>query len=253
MKRKLKKFLHFTGWLILIVAIGLTLAFSHSEISDVTCSEIELKTDEDDPVKLSRQQILRIVNSVDKNMKGKMLNEINSEELEKEIEKNSTVLKASVYKMVARDTSDYKGILTVKIKHRIPLMRVMSSNGNFYMDENGHAFPANQVSSAKVLVITGNVREEFAREQLLPLVKHIVSEGFWSAQIKQIHVNGNEELLMTPLVGDQIIEFGTSENYRQKFRNLMAFYDQVIADSNWDKYVRINLKYNNQIIGKKRD
>ncbi len=245
--------MHFAGWLILIGAIGVTLAFSHAEISDITCAEIELKTDESDPVKLSRQQILRIVNSVDKNIKGKMLNEINSEELEKEIEKNSTVLKASVYKMIARDTTSYKGILTVKIKHRIPLMRVISSNGNFYMDENGFAFPATHASTAKVLVITGNIREEFARENLLPVVQFIAADDFWSAQIKQIHVTGNEELLMTPLVGDQIIEFGTTEKYQEKLRNLMAFYDQVVADNNWDKYERINLKYNNQIIGKKRD
>ncbi len=253
MKRKLKTLFQFAGWLILIGAIGVTLAFSHVEISGVPCADIEIRTNDNDPVKLSRQQIVRIVNSVDKNIKGKKLNEINSEELEQEIEKNNAVLKASVYKMVVRDTADYRGILTVKIKHRVPIIRVMSSNGNYYMDENGQAFPSTQASTGKVLVVTGNVREEFARENLLPVVQFITSDDFWNAQIKQIHVNGNEELLLTPLVGDQIIEFGTTEKYREKFRNLMAFYDEVLANSNWDKYERINLKYNNQIIGKKRD
>jgi cell division protein FtsQ len=85
------------------------------------------------------------------------------------------------------------------------------------------------------------------------MVRYVVGNDFWQAQIKQIHVDRNEELILTPLVGNQLIEFGTAENYREKLRNLMAFYEEVLTNSNWNKYERINLKYNNQIIAKKRD
>jgi cell division protein FtsQ len=56
---------------------------------------------------------------------------------------------------------------------------------------------------------------------------------------------------MTTLVGGQVIEFGSTENMEEKFRNLRAFYDQVMTPHNWNKYNRIILKFNNQVIAKK--
>ena len=42
--------------------------------------------------------------------------------------------------------------------------------------------------------------------------------------------------LLTPLVGDHLIELGTLENYPEKLRNMKAFYKQVMANNNWNKY-----------------
>jgi cell division protein FtsQ len=253
MKKEIKILFHITAWFLLIAVISATLAFSFSETAEVVCTGIELKFKKDQPVSLTKQEILRMMNSADKNFQGKRLRDINSEVFEREIEKNSSVLKSDVYKLVVRDSTGYKGVLAVKIKYRTPAIRVMSSHGNFYMDEYGHRFPASLRYAANVLLITGNVNEDLAREKILPLALHIAKHDFWKAQIKQIHVNTNEELLLTPLVGDQIIEFGGTENYAEKFRNLLAFYEQVVSNENWDKYERINLKYTNQIIGKKRN
>ena len=100
-------------------------------------------------------------------------------------------------------------------------------------------------------VATGNISAETTRTDLLPLVEFIQNDKFWKAQIKQIYVNGDGELILTTLVGNQLIEFGTTENMEKKFRNLRAFYEQVLKDNNWKKYNRIILKFDNQIIAKK--
>lgn len=105
--------------------------------------------------------------------------------------------------------------------------------------------------TADVQVATGNIRDEAAKEELIPLAAFIQKDRFWRAQIRQIHVNGTGNILFTTLVGDHLIEFGSPENMEEKFRNLRAFYDQVLAENNWNKYDRISVKYKNQVIAKK--
>lgn len=234
-------------------ALVVTLAFSYTETASVVCKEISVKFDEDQQVQLSRQEIVRLVNAADKNLIGKKLRDINAETIEQEVNKHNAIYKADAYKLVVRDSTKYKGILAIKVRHRDPVMRVMSPDANYYMDEDGVRFPTSTRYSANVVIVTGNINENLARKSILPMVLHISDDDFWEAQIKQIHVDRNEEILLTPLVGNQVIEFGTADSYHQKLRNLMAFYEQVVASNNWDKYERISLKYRNQIIAKKRD
>jgi cell division protein FtsQ len=251
MKRKIKILAHIFAWIILVVALVVTLAFSWAETSSAECREIVVKYDGNQSVQLSSQDIIRIVKAADNKLIGKKLSEINSEEIEQELESHSAILKADAYKLVVRDSSSYKGVLAVKVRHRTPIMRVMTSDANYYLDAEGVKFPTSTRYSANVVIVTGNVNEELARNSLLPMILYVAQNDFWQAQIKQIHVDRNEEIILTPLVGNQLIEFGTAGNYREKLRNLMAFYQQVMTNSNWNKYERINLKYSNQIIAKK--
>lgn len=253
MKRKIKIFMHVASWFLLVLAVIMTLAFTYSETARVECKEIEVNFHGDETIQISRQEIIRLVEKADNKLVGKRLRDIHTEIIEQEVSKHNTILKADAYTKVVRDSTKYKGILAVKIRHRTPVMRILSTDANYYMDAKGVRFPTSTRYSANVVIVTGNVNEELARKTLIPFVLYMNAHDFWQAQIKQIHIDRNEELLLTPLVGSQLIEFGTAEDYRQKLRNLMAFYDQVLTSSNWDKYERISLKYKNQIIAKKRD
>jgi cell division protein FtsQ len=53
-------------------------------------------------------------------------------------------------------------------------------------------------------------------------------------------------------VGDHVVEMGTLEDFPVKLRNVKAFYEQVMASNQWDKYEQISVKYKNQVIAKKR-
>jgi cell division protein FtsQ len=86
----------------------------------------------------------------------------------------------------------------------------------------------------------------------LPFVLYVENDDFWRAQIEQIHVENNGDVLLTPLFGEHIIEFGELEDYQRKLQKMKAFYKQVLAQNNWNKYKTISLKYNNQVIAKKR-
>lgn len=252
MRRKIKILLHISAWLLLISAVVVTYAFSVAETAGVVCHEIEIRHSGKSPVALPAATIMRLVRTTDKEPEGKQLQAINAEMIEREVAKHPSIEKASVYKMVTRSEEGYRGVLAVRVKHRTPLLRVITSDGSYYMDKQGISFPTAPGTSASVVLVTGNANEELVRKELLPMIEFIQKNEIWAAQIKQIHVGRNNELLLTPLVGDQLIEFGTATDFREKFRNLMAFYEQVLAQNRWEQYDRINLKFKGQVIAKKR-
>ena len=248
----LRKVLKLVGYLLLIAFLVVTLAFSSRESRNVACRNIQIDFKEDELIKISKPEIERLIRAADNQIIGKPLRQINAEFIETEVEKHQVILKADVYKVMAKDSTSYKGILGVRVSHRKPAVRIMSSTGSYYLDNTGEQIPVSLNYTANVLVATGYFSEEYARESLLPFVLHIDEDYFWKAQLEQIHVEQNGDLVLTPLVGDHLIELGPLENYEIKLRNMKAFYKQVMVRNNWDKYDKISLKYKNQVIAKKR-
>jgi len=248
----LRKLAKITGSLVLMIFIVGTLAFTTHESRNVACRNIEIDFDSDDIINVDKDELVRIVKAADKTILGKKLSQINGEKIEDVVEKHPAVYKAEVYKVLVKDSSSYKGILTVRVKHRRPVVRVMSNSGSYYLDEFGDKIPISLNYTANVLATTGFLTEKYAKTELLPFVLYIENDEFWSAQIEQVHIDKNGEVLLTPLVGDHIIEFGKLDDYQRKLQKMKAFYEQVLANNNWNKYSRITLKYNNQVIAKRR-
>lgn len=248
----LLRILKLTGYILLIAFIAVTLAFSSRQSRHVSCRNIEIEFSKNEIIKISREEVAQLINNVDNKLVGKELREINTELIEKEIEKHQAILNAEVFKVVAKDSTSYKGILGVRVKHREPVLRIMASSGTYYLDRTGEQVPISSNYTANVLVASGYFSEDFAKEQLLPFVLHLEKDLFWKAQIEQVHVEQDGNVMLTPLVGDHLIELGNLEEFQGKLRNMKAFYEQVLVRNNWDKYQKITLKYKNQVIAKKK-
>ncbi len=246
-----KKLSKIAGVLALIAFLVITLAFTSIKYHDATCSSIEIEYAPDDIIALDKAVIRKIITDADKDIFGKKFDSINTAALEQELEKHAAVFKAEVFEMVAKDSTTYKGVLTVRVKHREPFLRVIKRTDSYYLDEFGFKFPVSGNYPAHVLVATGNIDEQFAKEELLPCVRFIENDEFWRAQIEQVYVESEDNVILTPLFGDQLIEMGSLENYQEKLRNLKTFYKKVLAKNNWNKYKSISLKYKDQIVAKR--
>ncbi|MFW5756752.1 MAG: cell division protein FtsQ/DivIB [Tangfeifania sp.] len=248
----LRKLLKLTGFILLVAFLVITLAFSASESRNIPCRSIEIEISEDELIKISKEEITRLVNSADEHLIGKDLEQINADFIEAEVEKHQAIFNAEIYKVIVKDTVNYRGILGVRVKHREPAVRIMSAEGRYYLDENGEKIPVSANYTANVLVATGYFSEKFAKDELLPFVLFLDNNPFWKAQIEQVHVEQDGDIILTPLIGDHLIELGTLENFPQKLQNMKAFYQQVMARNKWNEYKMVSLKYDNQVIAKKR-
>jgi cell division protein FtsQ len=249
----LKKLSKIAGVLALVAFLVITLAFTSIKYRGAsTCSDIQIDYAPDDKIALDKDVIRKIILNADKTIIGKKFDSINTAALELEVEKHAAVLNTEIFEMVAKDSTAYKGVLTVRVKHREPLLRVITGSGSYYLDEQGYKFPVSSSYPVQVLVANGNITKKFAREELLPCVRFIESDEFWRAQIEQIYVESVDNVILTPLFGEQLIEMGSLENYQVKLRNMKTFYKKVMANNNWNKYKTISLKYRDQIVAKRK-
>ena len=104
-----------------------------------------------------------------------------------------------------------------------------------------------------VVVATGKIDRKFAQQELYTLAKFLQANDFWNAQIEQINITPKHEIELVPRVGDHILFLGKPGNYDEKFTKLQTFYKKALNQVGWNKYKRISIEFNNQIIGTKKD
>ena len=89
--------------------------------------------------------------------------------------------------------------------------------------------------------------------ELKSIVKAIDNDPFWLAQIEQIYFNSEKEIIITPKMGNHIIELGNVRMLDKKLGNLKAFYTEALNTVGWDKYSKLNVKISNKVICTKRE
>lgn len=175
---------------------------------------------------------------------GKYTTSINKEKLEQIINKIPSVKNTEVF-------TSLRGNLHVEIEQRKPIVRLLKGKG-FYIDEEGRRMPLSSNYTSRVLVVSGHIKDKTIETDLMPLVNFITKDEFWSSQINQIYVDSNNEYILIPRVGGQKIEMGKIDNFERKFDKLYALYKDGFSTVGWNKYKKINLKYENQIVCTKR-
>jgi cell division protein FtsQ len=212
---------------------------------------------------VTKRQILNLAYGNSSRIAGKPVKEVSISAIENRINGLRELKKAEVYISI-------DGIIHVFLEQRTPVMRVMPGDGgDFFVDEDGVVVKRRNLYNPRLHIVEGNVNISSAMlngvsildtsikhsilKDIYPLVNYINDDNFWSAQIDQIYVDGNDEIDLIPRTGNQVIHLGSTENYEGKLRNLETFYDKVLPVVGWDKYSIINLEFKDQIVCKRRD
>jgi cell division protein FtsQ len=183
-------------------------------------------------------------------LEGAAIQEIDLKSLETRIQNHKFVKDVQV-------SRDLEGNIKVYIKQNRPIARIIHADTDAYIDKEGNILPLSERFTARVLPITKSVltpsfTKEFFQDSTgkayLQLIDFIEKDDFWKAQIAQMHIDAKGKIVFLPQVGDQNIEFGKPEDIPDKFRKLMIFYQKVLPVMGWDRYKRVNVEFNNQII-----
>lgn len=236
-----------SGIVLVMGIITLSLVFSWRKMSAVKCTGVTVILMENTPRFAEEDEIAAGIEKSNEGLIGRRLYSVNTEKIERQLGKISSVSKAEVYRQIQVEGLELKGQLVAEIAFREPLFRVVGEK-DYYMDREGVPIFETRQYPVRVLIVTGTVEEQFAKEKLVPLIAYLRDDSFWNAQIQQINVVEDGEIEMVPLVGDHLVEFGSPEGYRDKLRNLRALYEQGFAETGWGRYQKISLKYKNQVV-----
>lgn len=240
----MKKASEILKWLILIVVIVFLMAFSFKEQQKVKCQRFNVLLAGSEEHFVNHEMIHDLLKNKNLHPLEKTSEEIIIKEMEQSISTHAAVKRANVY-------SDIVGNISVEIIERKPIARVVTVKDSYYIDEDGKQMPLSNHFTARTLVISGNV-DAIESKELFQMAKYIYTNPFWKAQIIQIHIEENKDLILIPRVGCHQIVFGEVESLEEKFSNLKLFYEKGISYKGWSNYSRINLKFKNQIVCTKK-
>lgn len=257
--RKLKQIGIITLWVLMLSGFIVSLAFVNKKENEVTCSKIVVSIKpQNELLFVDREMVIKTIRA-DGNEKlilDKKISTLNTPRLEKKLIDNKMIFGAEVF-------TDMNGVLTINIQQREPILRVLRADGTgFYIDRNGLKMPLSERFSARVPVATGNIFEgyfghdsiqSFVGNELFKIATYVDKDAFWKAQIEQIFVTPESELVLIPKIGEHEILFGSTVDMEEKFEKLMLFYKEGLSRMGWNKYKSINLSYKGQVVCVKRE
>ena len=154
-----------------------------------------------------------------------------------------------------------------------PIARIFNNSGEtYYLDSDGKKMQRSDLHTARVLVFTGDIRDEFNSETAISIINndslksirdiddiyhisnYVCKDPLLQSLIGQVYLNENNDFIMIPVLGDQKIVFGkahSEQQVREKFQRLKVFYKEAIPYEGWSKYSEISLKYEGQIVCKR--
>jgi cell division protein FtsQ len=189
---------------------------------------------------VTKRQLLALAYGNSARILGSPVKDVSVSEIERRINVLRELKVAEVYMTI-------DGTVHVFVEQRSPVMRVMPDNGgDYFIDEDGVVVKRRNLYNPRLHIVEGNVIITAAMlngisvldtsiknsilKDLFQLVNYINDDRFWSAQIDQIYVDGNDEIDLIQRTGNQLVHLGTTENFEGKLRNLEAFYNKVLPE-----------------------
>ena len=233
--------------LLIIVYLIIAVTTFNAKPEEQTCEGMELViNDSIDYGFITKKEVLRLLTKEKISPIGKKMNEINTRQLEDALKKHPLIGEVECFRIP-------NGKVGIEVTQRIPILRIMASNGdNYYLDKKGVIMPTAN-NAANVAIVTGYVDRNFAQKELYEFGLFLKENPFWNAQIQQINVTASKELELVPRVGEHIIFMGKPGNYEKKFDRLKTFYKKGLYQVGRNKYSRISLEFENQIICTKKE
>jgi len=227
------------------VVLAMT-AFNNPDEKLNVCSDVKVNIQEDSTEGfLTEADVLNMLQQARISLLAKPMQQINTRQVEETLEGNDLIDNVECFKSV-------NGVVCINIVQRVPVVRVMAQNGDDYYVDNHNDVMQHNNYTCNLLVATGNISKPFASKVLAPVVRQIMSDSFWRNQVVQLNVLDDHSIELIPRVGSHVIYLGQGRDIARKLNRLQKFYTYGLSQTGWNRYSRISVEFDNQIICKRR-
>ena len=237
--------------------IGILLFFSIGFVEkkqhDRVCNQIKINIENQlNNYFINEKDILSLITEGgEKKIIGTSVDEVNLKMIESKVRNHKFVKGAEVFK-------DLRGNLIINVTQKQPLARLIRHAGpDGYISEDGDIMPVSERYTARVVIIRGKYVDKLIDEGLtdknegtkvFKLLQYLNKNTFWKAQIAEINIDSEMNLVLYPQVGKQEIIFGKPVEIGDKFKKLNIFFREILPHKGWNHYEFVNVKFKDQII-----
>lgn len=220
------------GILLLITMIY----FAVDSMGDKYCKLSEITIEIDENKFVTKEVVIEYLKENTLYPDSILLNNVSFSNMENMLINHPSIKSAEVY-------SDMSANVFITLTQRKPIVRIQEDKKGYYLDEDGLKMPLSNIFTSRMLLVTGEIHS-VKNAELFELSEFIYNNTFWKKQIVQINIEKSKLLMLTKL-GEQL-EFGQIKDVKEKFENLMLYYEK--GNSQNKEYKTLNLEYKNQIV-----
>lgn len=201
---------------------------------------------------IAKSDIIKYLNrALNKDIEIETIDKIEIDKIEKLLDQSKYVKSADVY-------LDSKNHLHIECILRDPIVRISRKNKkDFYLDIEGNTIPISKRKTIRVPIISGNInikgladinKKDSKYNNILYLIKEINKDDFLNPLVEQIYIDKSNRLTIIPKLGRQKIEFGELVEIDEKLNKIKAFYKSGLPTSGWNKFEKLNLEWEGQVV-----
>lgn len=258
---KVNKVKKISLWVAVSLYLILISGFVSGRRTELLCNKVNIViTDSTTKRFIESKDVLEMLSKSNSLPLGIPVASVNTNKIEEIVLANSLLKQCTVYTSI-------DGQLNIILNQREPVVRIIDRQGrSYYLDDEGCIINLTKRFTPHLLVVNGSISTPFNPKsveniydrkyngkaeklrEIHEMALYISRSEFWNAQIVQLYVDSKGEFELIPRIGPHLIQFGSIENYVKKFNKLWVFYNEGLKAKGWNNYLKINLKYKDQIV-----
>jgi cell division protein FtsQ len=263
----MKNWMKISLWILVAAGIVTILVFANNEENEkkYDIPEVSIHVDGDafltEPELIDRLKLHRLIEQ------NQQVENLNIRKIEYVISRMPEVKHVKVFKRIGNKWD-------IQLILRKPIARIFNKLGqSFYLDEDGFLMNRSSLHTARVLVFSGFIKDRFSPNSIDKIINndslksirnlddiyrisnYVCNDPILHKMIGQVYREKNGDFVLIPIVGDQKINLGTANSdadVKDKFERLLEFYKEAMPYEGWNKYSEISVKYEGQIVCRKR-
>ena len=230
----------------MVALLGLVVflfAFSSSRNAVRKVSVPNIHFEGDDNLFITHETVSKLLIQNQQGIKNMPKETLDLNQLESALNSNPMIKSAEVYMNI-------NGALLAEIEQKKPIARV-STNASYYIDDEGSFMPLSTNYTARVPLVKGYV-EKNKLNNIFLIAKKIFNDDFLKTHIVEIYQKQDETIVLKMRMLDFEIVVGDLNILDKKINNLKAFYQKAKKDKSLNKYSKVNLQFENQVVCTKK-
>lgn len=240
--------------ILIYLAVGIACIYliyggmhARDSLSDTGCQVVDIRIVDS----LSRQyvtvpELKRYLNNQVGNLVGRSMGSISTQDIENAMAEHPMVRRSECYKRT-------DGHVVILISQRVPLLKVESEGLTYYIDTDRKKMPTREQIHTRVIKVSGKVDEHMVRGDIADMAEELLDNNYWRDRIDRIQVRDPRTICLYLRDNPTRIILGEPENYSKRMKKLKRFLsaEEEISAITQTTYRELDLRYHNQVIGRK--
>lgn len=224
---------------LLFILVGLLYAFASVKNDVREISKTNISFSGENALFVTHETVSKLLIQNQGGVKNVPKETLDLNTLEQALNSNPMIKSAEVYVAV-------NGTLNAEIEQKRPVARV-STNASYYIDDEGKYMSLSSNYTARVPLVTGYV-EKNNLKNVFKIAQKVQTDAFLKQHVVEIHQSLKGAIVLKLRQCRFTVNLGSLEFLDKKINNLKAFYKKSLKEKTLNKYSKVNLQFDSQVV-----